>query len=243
MRQWKNRIALFVFGSLIGSSVGMGADDYDPPRVTVYGTATKEVVPDIMNWQLSVQNKEATVEKVAEAHTQSVQAVLDFLKREQVPADCVQTSEMRFGENWIYQDRNKKRDGYVASTSVSFKLHDLQKYQQLWGGISRLPDVSLNGVQLDTSKRIEHRDETRKKALLAARKKASALAETLGSAIGKPLLIEEELNSFPMGLAANSNMLYRNQEDSENSGSSLAPGTIPIRMRVRVSFLLEKDTP
>ena len=235
----KKAILLAIAGLLW--PIASSAADVASPHVTVYGTATTEVTPDLMNWRLKVRNQEAGLEKVAQAHSTSVKAVLDYLNQQKLPKGSVQTSGMEFGENWVYKARTKVKEGYVASTDISFKIIDLKKYKDLWIGISSLPNVSLTGVYYDHSKRIEYRNETRKKALLAAKKKAEALALALGSKIGKPLFIEEELLRYSVSGENFSNSITTEERGAGAGNTSFAPGQIPITMQVKVSFLLVTD--
>ena len=166
------------------------------PHVTVYGTATTSVAIDEMNWRIRVSNKDTTLEEVAKAHNSTVQSVLDFLMDNELPEHCIQSSGMEFGENFVTSKlKGRVRSGYQASSNIKFKVTDLSKYKDLWNGISRMENVSLSGISYENSKRIKHQNETRQKALLAAKDKAQKLAETLESKIGKPLFIEEEIYS------------------------------------------------
>jgi uncharacterized protein YggE len=94
-------------------------------------------------------------------------------------------------------------------------------------------------VILDTSDRIKFQNEARTKAILAAREKATAIAETLGVKIGRPLSVEEDLSTEP----------YRNNtsniesNDLSMTGSAagsdqVAPGFIPITARMKAAFLI-----
>ncbi|HBV65216.1 MAG TPA: hypothetical protein DEF45_19585 [Rhodopirellula sp.] len=210
-----------------------------PDHITVSGTATTEVTPDMMSWNLQVKNQNQNLEKVAETHTDAVRTVLDFLNAQNLPQKSIQTSGMQFGQNWTYQDRERVKDGFFASTDISFKFKDLTKYTKLWIGLSRLPNVTLNGVYYDHSRRIEYRNTTRKNALLAAKSKAEGLAKALGSNIGRPLSIEEVSETFGLR-SSNFNVSNSMNSAAGTSGDSpnLAPGQIPITMRVQVSFLL-----
>ena len=204
-------------------------------QVTVIGTATKDVTPNLMHWRLKINNQDADLKTVAESHSAFVKGVLDYLKKQQIPEKDIQTSGMLFGENWVYQNRNKVREGFMASTDISFKLTKLSKYQELWMGLSKLPNTSLTSVHYDHSERIAHESITRKRALLDAKEKATAMAETLNSTIGKPILIEEQNHQYPRHLAS---AQYRSAEGAADN-SSLAPGQIPITIRVKVSFQIE----
>jgi uncharacterized protein YggE len=89
---------LFLLGVLSASSVL--ADEGQPPHITVFGTATAEVIPDTMVWFLNVENKGSTLENVAGEHTKAVQAALDFLKKSKVDEKTIQSSRTEFGQNW-----------------------------------------------------------------------------------------------------------------------------------------------
>ncbi len=208
-------------------------------HITVSGTATTEVTPDMMSWNLQVKNQNQNLEKAAETHSAAVRTVLDFLTAQDLPQKSIQTSGMRFGQNWTYQGREQVKDGFFASTDITFKVKDLAKYTKLWIGLFRLPNVTLNGVYYDHSQRIEYRNTTRQNALLAAKSKAEGLAKALGSKIGRPLSIKETsetygLRSSNFNTSNSMNVAAGTSGDSQN----LAPGQIPITMRVQVSFLL-----
>ena len=205
------------------------------PHVTVYGTATTSVAIDEMNWRIRVSNKDTTLEEVAKAHNSTVQSVLDFLMDNELPEHCIQSSGMEFGENFVTSKlKGRVRSGYQASSNIKFKVTDLSKYKDLWNGISRMENVSLSGISYENSKRIKHQNETRQKALLAAKDKAQKLAETLESKIGKPLFIEEE--KFANSSNNFSNVYADSQPAIVNDG--FAPGQIPITVQIKASFEL-----
>lgn len=214
------------------------ADDLQPPHVTVYGTAVTEVIPDEMHWSVKVLNKGPALDSVASEHTRIVQTAMQLLKDAGVEGKTIQTSSMEFGENWEYKNSERAQNGYFALTVISFKLTDFGLYNKLWLGLAKLPSVSVENVAYDHTKRIDFQNETRRKAVMAAREKAEALASALGSAIGEPLLIEEQVveNNWAANSAMNN---LRQVSDEEVAGAEgVAPGKIPIRTRVRASFRL-----
>ncbi len=222
-------LSTLMFTVLVSSAVD------NPPHVTVYGTATTSVAIDQMDWKIRISNKEPGLEEVAKAHSSTVQSVLDFLMENDLPEHCIQTSGMEFGEHFVSSKlKGRVRDGYQASSSINFKVTDLSKYKDLWSGISRMKNVSLNGITYNNSKRIKHQNETRKKALLAAKEKAETLAITLDSEIGKPLFIEEERFGYSRN---NFNNVYATNEQAVIN-DAFAPGQIPITVQIKASFLL-----
>jgi len=213
------------------------AHEIELPHVTVYGTATTEVTPDEMRWSISIRNKSSSLDKVGKEHIQIVEEALNFLRQQKIEKESLQSSRMEFGENWEYRSGSNVMDGYFASTIITFKLTDLGKYEKLWLGLAAIKNLSVQNVQYENSKRIAHQNDTRKKALLAAKEKASVMAETLGSGLGEPLFVEEILDEYPRGAG---NWLS-NGLDSAGSSSTeeaLAPGKIPVRIRVKAAFRL-----
>lgn len=222
------------------TSGNLRAGDADPPRVTVYGTATTQVTPDRMEWRLTVRNQGKDIKDVAKQHTEIVANVLSFLKGKGVAEDELQTARMEFGENWEYKNNSRVKEGYFASTDVSFKIDDFGKYTDIWMGLANIDDVSIDGVYYDHSKRIEHQDKTRTEALIVAKKKAEAMAATLGARIGEPLLIEDDMSYQNYAVASRySNVNYFDSAGGESEEPlGVSPGQIPIKMRVKVEFRL-----
>ena len=117
-------------------------------------------------------------------------------------------------------------------------ITELEKYASLWAALAAIDSVSIDRVYYDHSKRIEHQNETRQQALLAARAKAKALAETLGSQIGEPLIIEDN-SRFRDDLVSPTYSSTRGVTDNDSGdGYGIALGRIPIRMRVKATFRL-----
>lgn len=167
-----------------------------------------------------------------------VENVLQFLKSQKLPNEEIQAAKMEFGINREYKYDELIESGYFASTDISFKLEEFQKYTLLWVGLSKIEHVSLVGVYYDNSKRIEFQNKTRQQALIAAKEKAEAPASTLETNVGEPLVIEEDTSLdeyFRKTRYAN----YRHiTQDDIDKGEGIAPGKIPIRMRVKVTFSL-----
>lgn len=217
------------------------AEEGDLPRVTVYGTAITEVVPDQMIWLVGVSNKGPALDQVAQKHAGIVAQAIALLKAAKVEEKEIQTARMEFGENWEYRDESRVKEGYVASSAITFKTGDFGAYRSLWEGLSRIEGASVNGVYYDHSRRIDFQNETRRKAVLAAREKAREIAQTLGARIAEPLLVEEDLGVSEGWTSRFSNFIAQERTaagDAAGSAGFLAPGNIPIQIRVKASFRL-----
>jgi uncharacterized protein YggE len=216
------------------------AEEVQPPRISVSGTAVIEVVPDEMEWSVEVRTQQGQLDGVAAEHTKVVTSVLSLLKELKLDEKKLQTSRMEFGENREYVANSWIKSGYYARTEVAFTLTDFNQYQPLWTGLAKISGVSIGNVGYNNSKRVEHRKESRRKALEAAKEKAAEMAKVLGSQIGEPLLIEEDL-SVSEGWPANYNIqnnLRTSEDPAPRNDNHLALGTIPVRTRVQVHFRL-----
>ena len=236
----KKQLAISLSLFVLSLSPNVLAEHFEAPHVSVYGTATSDVVPDLMRWQLGVKSSAKTVSDVAVIHDKNVAAVIAFLQREEIEDKKIQTSQLQLAEDLEFRNGTRTKKGYYASTSITFESKTLESYRSLWMGLSKLATVTIGGVTFDTSKRIEYQDKTRILAIKAAREKAGQLARALAASIGAPLMIEEEANHQDDRRSALSNVvrMSRVAADSSGGGPSLSVGTIPIRMRVKAVFRL-----
>jgi uncharacterized protein YggE len=234
------RRGIMALALLLSVSVA-GADEFTTEHVTVYGTATLQVAPNQMKWRLNVRNTDPASAAAAEAHGARVAAVIAFLKQNQIAEETIQTSHMELGEVWTFVAGSRRPDGYFASTDVSFTLADLSRYVAIWIGLSGLPSVTVQQVDLDHADRIRFQNEARVKAVLAAREKAQGIAEALGVGLGEPLLVDEDLSvNEHAWWARNATMTNAETSAGEPAAAEeyLAPGSIPIRARVKAVFRL-----
>lgn len=198
----------------------------DLPHITVYGTAEEMVVPDELNWSLSVKTVGASVEEAATNHLQNVSAVLSYLNG-CIPKDEIKTSRMQLNENWVYRDKNRLKEGYCASTAISFKSKDFSKYTELWRQLAKFDNLSIGQVSFGISNLLEIQNATRLKAVVAAKKKAQALAETLGVVLLEPLVLEEIPNDVPAV-----KLRAAMKEIDSPSAEGISPGTQSVKSQV-----------
>ena len=217
-------------------SISAQAEHFQQPHITVYGTASTEVVPDLMRWRLYLRTNGKTASQAADGHSQNVSAILAFLRQQKIAEKKIQTSQLQLAEDWEYSGGQRVKKGYYAATVVSFESPSLENYSSLWKGLSQLPSVSIEGVLFDVSNRIQIQENTRLQALLAAKKKAERLALALETRIGEPLLIEEEASRRDDIRASIAFSAQRRATEADNQ--SLSPGTLLIQARIKAVFHL-----
>lgn len=208
-------------------------------KIVIYGTAEKEVQPDKMDWLVTVNNKNDSLDVVAEEHNKIVTQIINFLKAN--AAEKIQTSGMQFGENWLYRNQSQIKEGYFALSNISFTITNLNKYKDIWIGLSKFSDIQIERILFDNTAKIDIQNEVRNMALIKAKEKAESMANTLSMALGKPVtIIEDQTINNNVREKYLSNQLYtdNNMISQNTSDEIIAPGKIKIAMRVKVEFEL-----
>lgn len=235
-----HRSIAVLFAVLVSAGVALAAD-HEMRQISVLGTATVDVAPDQMRWRVSVRTTDAeSARRAADLQGKAVAQVIALIKRNGVAERDLQTSRLRLGEHWTHEGPKRTQAGYMATTDLVFTLADLARYTDLWLSLADVPAVSIDGIELDHSERIRLQDEARDLAAQAARAKAARLAETLGVKLGKVLVVEEDLleEVGRFGMPMFSNMVRAGAGPGQGD-EVFAPGTIPVRARLKVVFALE----
>jgi uncharacterized protein YggE len=202
------------------------------PHVTVYGRAEAGIVPDVLTWRVSLKTVGGNVGDVSLAHAAEVDAVLDAISGLGTKREEIQTSYMQFRENWVYRNNSRLKDGYMASTKVTFTVTDFTLYVEYWTTLSELKNLTVDSVVFGLKNRFEVEDRLRLDAVRDARGKAIALGAALDVAVLEPLIIEE-LDGFA-GSPAPVRMMEA--AGARDSVQPVSPGKEIVAGRVKVVF-------
>src|SRR5947207_9401657 len=164
-------------------------ESYVRPRlITVSGTAEVKVPPDEAILDLGVETHDKQLAVAKSTHDESVKKLLAVARDNGIEAKYIQTGRMVMRPEYS----QKKFIGYQVSQDLSLTLKDISKYETLMTRLLEAGVNHVNGVEFDVAEPRKYRDETRLKAIRAAREKAEAMAAELGQKIGKPWEITDE---------------------------------------------------
>ncbi|RXG23575.1 SIMPL domain-containing protein [Leeuwenhoekiella aequorea] len=202
------------------------------PTVGVTGEGKVIVVPDEVTISLGVQTQGKDAAAVKSENDKAVDKVLDFLLKKNIPQNQVQTEYVSLNKNYDY---NTKVYNYNASQTISVKLKDLSKYDEIMSGLVASGINSINGVNFGSSKMDTYEAEARKKAVANAKVKAQEYAGVLGQKIGKALQIAEQGTNTPQPQP-----MYKMamSESMDSSQRTLAPGEMTISSKIQITFQL-----
>lgn len=204
------------------------------PQVTVQGEGIIKVKPDMATITIGVNNEGNDAKEVKKENDKATDAVIKYLKKAGIDAKDYQTERVYLNRNYDY---DKKKYYYKASQTISVKLKDLSKYDDLITGLTEAGVNNIQGVNFESSKQKEYEAQARREAMLDAQKKAKEYASAIGQSIGAAMMINESGSSYtpPVRMA----MAMSAEMDTMGSRETLAVGEIEVRAKVTVGFALK----
>lgn len=213
----------------------------EKPHIEVTGQGIVEAEPELLRWDLEVENRGPDVAELATAHSNKVALVLKAIEKLGVDKDRLQTSRPKLDEHYTRRNNSTVKDGYKASTRIAFELTHINLYDTVWLELSKFEGLRIRNSSwgLDHAKLSQLQSQARLKALEAARRKAIEMSETLGMALRSPLRISEVQGArpYPMAEAMAISAAPRNG----GSGPAHAAGMLAIRAEVTVVFEIQKN--
>ena len=159
-------------------------------KITVSGTAEKEVTPDIINVSISLQEYFEGKKKI---NIEQLQAELeDAVKQAGIPKADFTINNIA---GWNNQWQKKKNPDFLESRQYNIRLHDLSRIDQVLGSLDPKGVQQTGIASYDYSKMPEIKQEMKIQALLAAKEKATYLLNSIGEKLGRPIDINDSDNS------------------------------------------------
>lgn len=240
----KKLLFFLLIGGFILTSCNKYPRDGQPETyIEVVGSAEMEVEPDEIHLTVVIGNvsekyQSGTVKELlsldaADENLMDVLAKVGIKKEQVFLNDAVTTNYWylrygRFVDNMRLEKRyNVVLDGVAQLNSLLAELPGPKE------GI-----VSVDVTELKNKNIEEHRKETKKMAMKAAKDKASYLLESIGAKVGKPVYIKEgyDNDSDIQGGKALSNMII--QESKMEYSSEMMNGT-PQMKKIKLRYEIE----
>jgi uncharacterized protein YggE len=220
--------------------------------VQVTGTAMINVTPDRALVQLGVQSNGVSVDNVERTNSLAIQHVVEAIKKQGVEMKDIATDI--YVVEPVYEDYDSLYiKGYRIYNTVAVTVRDIKKTSVIISAALKAGANQVNNVELYTSELRKYRDQARELAMIAAKEKATALAEAAGAHMGYVLSINENswsyYNGWWYGSGRSSNLwtqnTVQNAPSGGGSGSSLecdepiSLGQISVKAEVSVSYSLK----
>ena len=214
----------------------------DPARtISVRGRAEVIFPPDFVTVSAGVVERDDDAKTAQSRSRERAAAVLSFLRGSGVaPEDlAADRASLREDSDTVGDDcpsRSPKRY-FEASVGIRFKLRDLQKYDDVLEGITKLGANRLYAVESESTVRTAKAREARIQAVQAAKQKATYLAEELGLTVGPPISVTEviEKSYFDRSVLTSNSMTF--SDDSRGpSSAAFSPSDLTVAAEFDVVF-------
>jgi uncharacterized protein YggE len=206
----------------------------DSPHIIVTGRGQIEQVPDkaIIRFEVSATGNTFSLAK--KTVDQIIAQAIKAAKKEHVDEDDINASKINASPQYDWQDKARIYKGERVSRQVEVRLSNIERYNSLVEGLLQSGISRLQPVELDFSDRNVLENRALTLALDDAKKKASAMAEHLGTKIkGIFQIAPLEHHSIV------SRMALRASPESSSEEAPLKPGKQIIQQQIRVIYLLD----
>lgn len=180
-----------------------------PAMITVSGTGDVVATPDIATLDFSVTNEAASVSDAQAQTTKTMNAITDFLKKNNVAASDIQTTDYSIYPQYEYQNSEcpvynaassgsgtvssgvmipvpvcppskSVLTGYNVSESIQIKIRDLSTAGTILSGIGEFGVTNVSGLSFTEDKYTDLVKQAEQKAISDAKTNADTLAKNLG---------------------------------------------------------------
>jgi len=212
------------------------------PHITINGTASDEVQPDLAEIRFGVVTKDSTAAGAAAENAKLASASLEVVRKLSVDDKDIRTISTSLNAVFV-EDKDPKTlvvisrrpDGYQAVNLIAVRIRDIKRVGEI---SSALIDHGVNrfdGVSFEVSDRAKRMDAIREDAILDAKRKADIYAHAVATKLGEVFEIVTE-STEPVGEA---DLPARRQTPGPMSISvPIAAGTTELSVTVEVTWKL-----
>lgn len=183
-------ITLFValFG-LAGCDIG-SAQRHAEHTLSVQGTGTVAVQPDVAVVRVGVDTREATSQETLNKNSQVTNAIIDAVKTLGVAEQHIQTEALQLHPRYEHQRDDRGRStqhlvGYRASNIVSIRLLDLGRAGDMIDAASQAGANRIDSIRFEVSEPARALEQARQAAWADALAQAQQLAALAGVQLGQ----------------------------------------------------------
>jgi uncharacterized protein YggE len=197
--------------------------------ITVVGTGSTDVVPDVADWSFGVHSQAGTASDALSANASAMKNVLAALAGAGISKKDVQTTEVSLYPETA--DDGRTVTGYSASSTVTATVRKLGEAGKVVDAAVRAGASDVYGPNLHPSDTDEAYGEAVDKAFDDARSHAEAIAAKAGVSLGAPIAIVES-----GGYAPGPVTVYDRAAAAEVA--PVEPGTQQVSASLTVTFAI-----
>ncbi|WP_405873801.1 SIMPL domain-containing protein [Streptomyces sp. NBC_00005] len=205
----------------------------EPWGLSVFGAGSVRVEPQLVRVKLTVDVLEPLPDKAFQEAGAAVTRLREVLRGHGIPDAAVSGSRLKLQSEYDGYGGDRKFLGYRCQASYAIETPALDDLQQLIVDAVDAGAHRIDSVEFDVHDKPALRDEARRKAVAAARRKAEVYTEAAGVPLG-PVVHVQDVDSESYEFRQ-----YRGHGDGGgNSAGDLAPGMVEVSAGVVLGYSL-----
>jgi len=233
-------VVIFVFAAACNKET----EQQNQSTITVFGTGTVSVQPDIIQMNITLSNVAKTTKMAQEEVSRMVRQVMKILKDAGIEDKNINTASLAFSSEYEYSYK-RILIGQRAQQSITFSIenitNDAEKASVIIDQLIQINGIELNQVSYSVKNTTDYYVKSRELAYKKAVEKANQYAELSKLKIIKVLSISDQGTQqvSPMSNRINRQMADVTME-AESAASTVLPiGELEITTNISVVFLLK----
>lgn len=236
----KKLMCLILTAVLLLSMSGAAlADD----TITVNGTATVQLEPDMVMIMLGVEAVDPEVLDAQKTVNEAMAKVIEALTGEElaIAEEDIATSEYRIDERYEYNYEIGKSEmiGYAATAMLSICVRELDKAGAVIDAAMMAGANRLSGVEFMSSNQTDARDQALTIAVQDGIRKAKVIAAAAG--IELPAIPSEIIEQSSYSYAASNSIVMYDMAaaTAEGSATTLQTGMLSLNATVQITYEID----
>jgi uncharacterized protein len=240
-------VGLFAFWGFRMYEIWQNVEGHYPHELTVEGTGSAFVVPDVAKIILGVTTEGETSEAVVSENAEKMEAVMIALDELEIEKAKIKTTGYYLNPRYKWTEENGSyQDGYELRQTLEVKLEDFEKVNQV---ISQTTSVGANmvgSVSFEVDDVESVKSEAREEAIAVAKEKAEQISEASGLKLGKLVNYYEYSSSYydygKGGYAMAESRAYAADEYSDSltvSSVDIEPGEEEVTLTVTLTYRIK----
>lgn len=210
-----------------------------PSGISVFGSYVLRVEPDVALVTFAVAHTQPEPPAAFAATRKAVADIRAYLREADVAPADVQTSLVNLSAEHHGYGKERVFLGYEARMSLSVRLTDLRRFEDILAGVVQAGANQIQGIELQTTRLAELRAEARRGAFAAARRKAELYAEEARVRVGDVLHVED-VNPDSVRSRASHGADASTLESEGDALQPSTPGSIQVQAAVQVAFAIQR---
>ena len=237
-------ILVFALLSVVVFVSGCNKETGQQSTISVFGTGTVSVQPDIIQMSITLSNVAQTTKEAQEEVSKMVKQALSILKEAKIEDKNINTASLNFSSEYEYTNK-RTLVGQRAQQTITFSIenitNDAEKSSWIIDQLIQINGIELNQVNYSVKNTTEYYVKLRELAYQKAVEKANQYAELSNLKLIKVLSISDQ---GTQQVSPTSNRFSRQLADdivmAGGDGSTVLPiGELEITTSILVLFLLK----